>query len=272
MTRRSASGALGGILVFCAAVAGCGVPTSSMAQSVPVVPYDLLSPSGSDPSARPSVPGTGPQVWLVRDDALVPSAAPSSGADVRSTASAVLLRLAEGPTEQQRADGLATAFGPDVQLVLTEVAGRRAVVDIRAGDQAPSPSRLPLAVGQLVLTLTSIDGVDEVVLTAGGAPIGAPLPGGALTERPLRADDYAALRSSRSRPPRLTRTDGHGVGIADPVTVPGHAVGPGSSWLPTPPRAPASTTESWSRRRCTAGPALGRRARGPGRRSHRRWT
>lgn len=198
---RTAVGLLAGALVAGAVVTGCGVPTATSAESVPVVPYDLSNPSRSESAETPSEAAPGPRVWLVRDDALVPGAAPSSGGDVRTTAGAVLLRLAEGPTEQQRADGLSTAFGPDVQLTLTGVTAGRAVVDIRAGDQAPSPGRLPLAVGQLVLTLTSIEGVEEVVLTAGGAPVEAPLPGGVLTDRPLRADDYAALRSSSAPSP-----------------------------------------------------------------------
>jgi hypothetical protein len=156
-------------------------------------------------------------VWLVRDDALVPSTASTPGADVLTTAKVLLLRLAGGPTEQQRADGLSTAFGPDVQLALTDVTRGRAVVDIRAGDQAPSPSRLPLAVGQLVLTLTSIEGVDEVVLTAAGDPIEAPLPGGALSDRPLRADDYAALRSPRTSPTSATSPPSTATGPASPT-------------------------------------------------------
>jgi Sporulation and spore germination len=102
-------------------------------------------------------------------------------------------------------------------LTLTDVTGGRAGVDIRAGDQAPSPGRLPLAVGQLVLTLTSIEGVDEVVLTAGGAPIEAPLPGGALTDRPLRAADYAALRSPRSQPPATSSPSPTATGPAAPT-------------------------------------------------------
>ncbi len=76
MTRRSGVWPLlVGALITGTLVSGCGVPTDSSAQSVPVVPYDLLSPSGSEPSASPSVPAKGPTVWLVRDDALVPGAA-----------------------------------------------------------------------------------------------------------------------------------------------------------------------------------------------------
>ena len=202
MTARGTVGPLlAVVLTTCALLSGCGVPTGPGAEPVPVVPYDLLSPSGPEPSRSPSTAAQGPQVWLVRDEALVPAAAPSAAADARTTAVATLLRLAEGPTQQQRAEGLSTAFGPDVQLAVTGLAEGRAVVDIRAGDQVPSPSRLPLAVGQLVLTLASVEGVDEVVLTAAGAPIEAPLPGGALTDRPLRAEDYVGLTAAGALPP-----------------------------------------------------------------------
>lgn len=185
--------------------AGCGVPADSEAQVVPVVPYGLLSPSGPAPSTSTSTAARGPRVWLVRDDRLEPAEAHPPGPDPGATATVLLRRLAEGPTEQDRADGLSTAFGPGVELTLSDVSGGHAVVDIRAGDLAPSPSRLPMAVGQLVLTLASVDGIDDVVLTAGGSPIAAPLPGGALTDRPLRDEDYAALRS-RGTPTASTTT------------------------------------------------------------------
>ncbi len=207
---------LAGALVACVLTAGCGVPTDTDAQAVNPVPYGLLSPSGPAPSASASVAVRGPRVWLVRDDALVPAEAPPSGTDPATTATALLGRLAAGPTEQERADGLSTAFGPSVELTLTDVTGGHAVVDIRAGDLAPSPSRLPLAVGQVVLTLVSVDGIDDVVLTAAGSPIQAPLPGGELTDRPLRADDYAALRS-RTRTPAATLPSGMATGPALPT-------------------------------------------------------
>lgn len=196
------------VVAACLLVGGCGVPSDSEAQPVPAVPYGLLSPSGPTPSTSTSAPVRGPRVWLLRDDRLVPAEAPSPASDPTSTATALLRRLAAGPTEQERADGLSTAFGPGVELTLTEVTGGHAVVDIRSGDLAPSPSRLPLAVGQLVLTLSSIDGIDDVALTAAGSPIQAPLPGGALTDRPLRADDYAALllRAGASEEPTSTAT------------------------------------------------------------------
>ena len=74
----------------------------------------------------------------------------------------------------------------------------RATVDVRMGRLPTGGDRLPLAVGQVVLTVTSVPTVREVVLVADGARIEAPLPGGALTGRPLTAADYAVLRQAPS--------------------------------------------------------------------------
>lgn len=48
-----------------------------------------------------------------------------------------------------------------------------------------------LAVGQLVLTLTSLDGISGVLLHIEGDPVAAPVGEGALVSRPLTADDFA---------------------------------------------------------------------------------
>lgn len=179
-----------------AALCGCGVPTASQPERLPTVPYgltDTAGPTRSTPSVQVS---TGPRIWLLRGEQLVAAAPVPTQRDTRGTASAALARLAAGPTDQQRADGLSSALGPSVLLRLTDLAQGRATVDITSGDQAPSPGRLPRAVGQVVLTLVSVDGVDAVVLTSDGQPVQAPLPGGALTDRPLTADDYAALQAS----------------------------------------------------------------------------
>lgn len=182
-----------GVLLSAALLSGCGVPATSTAERIPTVPYGLTSPSESEPPTHSSTAPGDPLVWLVHEDRLVPVAAPPPGPDPRATAVSALTRLAAGPTDQERADGLSSALGPDVQLALTDLSDGRAVVDVRAGDQAPSPGRLPRAVGQVVLTLVSIDGIDEVVLTVDGQNIEAPLPGGELTSEALQADDYATL-------------------------------------------------------------------------------
>ncbi len=56
-----------------------------------------------------------------------------------------------------------------------------------------SAERLPMAVGQLVLTVLSAPGIRSVELVSDDGPIEAPLPGGVLTEGPVTVDDYIGL-------------------------------------------------------------------------------
>ena len=177
-------------------VTACGAPSGSPARTIGSVPYDLTATATpTSPVTRPT-PTRGAQVFLVRDDTLAPASAVTGGPDTRSSASTALERLVDGPTERDRATRLSTALGPELRLSLTGLSGGRATVDVRVGEQALGAGRLPLVVGQIVLTLTSVTGVEEVLLTAKGTHIAAPLPGGALTDRPLRARDYAELLTS----------------------------------------------------------------------------
>ena len=193
MTVVSAFGRLALAVLTALTLAACGAPTGSPAQTLESVPYDLSAPSTSARATATPAPSRGPQVYLVRDEALLAASAVPQGGDVRDTAIRALDQLVDSPNDQDRMSGLSTALGPDVRLSLSSLSNGRATVDIRAGEQAPGAGRLPLAVGQVVLTLTSVGGVDEVVLTSDGVRIAAPLPGGALTDRPLRARDYAEL-------------------------------------------------------------------------------
>ena len=119
---------------------------------------------------------------------------------------ALLTRLAQGPSDLERESGLSTALGPDVSLTVNRIEGGRADIDITIGPPGPSARRLPLAVGQIVLSLTSISGIDSVWLMSDGTPIEAPLPDGALTARPLTAQDFTALVAGQPPPatPRAT--------------------------------------------------------------------
>ena len=174
-------------------IGGCGVPDGTPPEAITAVPYELSQPSSTPAPTRERPRASRIRVWMVRDETLVPIVVAETGVDTLDAARSAVARLAAGPTDQERALGLSSALGPDVQLSVREVSGGTAVVDIRSEGQAPSAGQLPLAVGQVVLTLTSIPGVERVSLTAGGAPIQAPLPGGVLTERPLDARDYTYL-------------------------------------------------------------------------------
>lgn len=193
-----------------AASTSCGVPTGGPARTVEpdAVPYALLSPAptiattGATPSPQPPVEtatgGTAvatADLFLIADDLLVavPTVlelqAGGQEADVRT----MLARLAAGPDEKQRSAGLASALGPDVTLRLVDVDDGTARVDVSLPTGDPAADRLPLAVGQIVLTVTSVAGVENVVLVQNGATIEIPLPGGARTSEPVDAMDYVDL-------------------------------------------------------------------------------
>jgi spore germination protein GerM len=77
-------------------------------------------------------------------------------------------------------------------------------VEIRTTVEDPAADRVPLAVGQIVLTATSFPGVDAVRLLRDGRAVPVPVVGGALTAEPVRASDYSALL----RRPGATATTG----------------------------------------------------------------
>ncbi len=194
-----------------AVLVACGVPTGGSTRTVDpeTVPYALLSPAPSaDPTApaglspsataTPTTPGTAvasPLVFLVDEDLLVavPVVDPPAFGDPEAMVRTALTQLSAGPDEDQRRAGLASALGSDVDLRLVDLADGTARVDVVLPSRDPAPDQLPLAVGQIVLTVTSVTGVDDVVLVQDGEEIEMPLPGGARTSDPVDAADYQDL-------------------------------------------------------------------------------
>jgi hypothetical protein len=185
-------------------MAACGLPdgTTPLELDPTDVPYHLLSPSdGGTVAQPPSARTTTPDIFLLtREDRLVPQAAPLPPDGLEPVLKGVLLRLSGGPSPTERALGLATALGADARLSLLGVHDGTAVVDLDLGEQDPSASRLPLAIGQVVLSVTSVDGVDRVQLVRGGSAIEIPLPDGALTLAPVTAADYGPLLATPATP------------------------------------------------------------------------
>lgn len=191
------------IVVIALAVAGCGLPQNGTTRTIARgdVPYRLLDPPGQGaPSSSPPGPSaTTPQLFFVnRDDLLVAQPQPVNASGVAPVVTALLSALAAGPTRTQRQRGLATALGPDVTLELLGVRNRSARIALVPVGRPPDAERLPLAVGQVVLTATSVEGVDSVVIVQNKETLELPLPGGERTSDPVTAQDYATLLADRS--------------------------------------------------------------------------
>lgn len=216
-------------------IAGCGAPTSGPAVRIPreLVPHSLLSPTNAGDETGPEVGvRTGPRLFFLDASQRLravawhapavrtavsanppgapgpagpPSAAaiPGQPAPSASTgtspqaapASAILVDLLNGPPEAAKADGLSTGLGPSVEVTVQGVTMGTAFVSWTATPADPAPAVLPLAIGQIVLTLTSVTGIDSVRFTRDGAPADVPLPSGELSARPVTASDYTSLRA-----------------------------------------------------------------------------
>jgi hypothetical protein len=185
-------------------LAACGLPDEDRTRSVDTaVPYRLLEPavpSSDGQGADSSPPRRAPVVlWTRGDDKLVPASVDASCADAPSDVVDLVLRtLTESPTAEQRSAGWSSALPPSARLEVVEITNHVARVDVdllALGD----PERLPLAVGQLVLSVTSAPGVDALEIVASGQSVEAPLPRGALAGGPVTADDYAPLLPRRLR-------------------------------------------------------------------------
>ncbi len=192
--RRAAAGVLA---LGLAVVTGCGLPGAGEAEPIPAsdVPYGLLSPSDAPPApTSPPAEDGGARVYLLGpDDVLTPSDRDVTGSGLRDRLGELLDQLAAGPTAAERADALTTVLAPGVVLAVTAVDGSTVTIDLTGPGEAPAGQESRLAVGQIVLTATTLPGVGAVLLTQDGEPLEAPLPTGELTTDALTAADYAQL-------------------------------------------------------------------------------
>lgn len=202
MTRRGSS--LAAVTVSLMLLSSCGLPGPGSVTKVDdaSVPNRLLDSdaASSGTSGSTAAPGPVPVVfWLVDDERLTPTASEASCPEPPEVVVTRLLEeLAIGPTDEARAAGRSTAIPPESVPTLVDIRASTARVEV-GSETSISADRLPAAVGQIVLTVTSAPGVDSVALVSDGAPVQLPLPGGALTDGPVTADDYAALVPDRYR-------------------------------------------------------------------------
>jgi len=208
MRRRLVAVAAAGLL------AGCGVPTSGDPTRIPAseVPYGLASPTPASPTSEPAqtmvvatvVYFVGPEDVLVARGREVPAGGLEERLD------ALLDDLGAGPTQQERDEELSTALPPEVELDMVSVEGGIVTIDLAVPEDASSGWESRRAVGQIVLTATSVPEVRGVRLTRDGESVEAPLPDGELTTAPLTAEDYAPFltppTSSPTSAPSTTPT------------------------------------------------------------------
>lgn len=181
------------VLLLCS----CGLPDGGAVRPVKddAVPYGLLESSQPSSSASRGTAGGLVDVFLANEaDNLKPVLRPAPAGNPLAVAQAALDALQAGPTPSERRSGLTSFVVPGSRLDALRLEQRTLVVDVAQPEPGPSADRLPLLVGQIVLSVTSVPGIDRVVLTRDGKPLEAPLPDGALTAEPLTGAMYLSLR------------------------------------------------------------------------------
>jgi hypothetical protein len=203
--RRLAPAAVKLVVLPAFLIVGCGVPVDDEARVLPTasVPYGLLEPRR--PGATPSGAGIthgrlAVHVAFVVGEAgirLVDRAVEAGPPP--DVAQELLGQLQTGPTDAERRRGLESTLQV-TGLRLAGITDGVAAVEILGEGPRQVPDRLPLTVAQVVFTMTSVPGVDAVVLRRAGQPVDAPLPDGSLTSAPLTPRDYRQLLNRAPNP------------------------------------------------------------------------
>ena len=188
------------LLALVVSASACGLPTGGPPETIAPsdVPYGLTSAAPTRTQETSTPPRSDePRIYLVAvDEALVPRGRAVEAGSPEERLDRLVDELAAGPNGAELGEQLSTALPPEMRLSVTAVDGRTAAIDISGSENAPSGLESRRAVGQIVLTATSLPGIGAILLTRDGVPVEAPLPSGELTSEPLTAEDYAALLTS----------------------------------------------------------------------------
>lgn len=184
-------------------LAGCVGPADSGVREIDAdaVPYDLLDPEAPREAATLSTaPADAPEgrllaeIYLVDPDGVLrPSPTAVEAGDTADLAGQVLERIEAGPSERERSLGLTGALGPGLGLRVEAVDQDVVEVEVSGDASLPSADQVPLAIGQVVLSLTALPGVEGVRLVSEGRPLPVPLPDGELTTDVVAEADYRDL-------------------------------------------------------------------------------
>lgn len=191
-----------GLLAAVLVMAGCGVPAEVAPSPIDPssVPFGLsdAAPSSETASPSPTTAVNAPTVYLVNATRpttyLVPrSRSGELPADTVGALQLVLLDLAQGPNSDDRALGLTSAVPPGAVLTVAQLSNGTATIDLSGDFANPPVAEQPQFAGQIVLSATSVPGVDQVLLTSNGQQLQLPVADGSITGLPLTATDYSSL-------------------------------------------------------------------------------
>jgi hypothetical protein len=177
-------------LVAVALAGACGVPLEDRARATPPaeVPYGLLEPATS--SSTTQAPSDGAVLYLVGQGGLAPVRRP-----VRSSVSVriVVEALGQDPPPEEEAQGLRSVLAAGEFVLGARSSSGVGRIDLDEAFRSLPEREQTLALAQLVLTTTEVEGIERVAFTLRGEPLDVPTADGTLRSGSVTRADYQSL-------------------------------------------------------------------------------
>lgn len=186
-------------IVAISLLVACGVPQGEVTViDSKDLPAALRTPTTVSRSERPAGRADEPgdvNVYWIQDKLLVSEAITfESAPDVER----VISLLERGPSNTEQASEVRSAVSQSEVVRGIARAGERVTVELSTDFAEVAGSDQVLALGQIVVTLTSVPGVSEVQFRRSGESLDVPVPDGSLVHRPVTRADYISLLSPES--------------------------------------------------------------------------
>jgi spore germination protein GerM len=169
---------------------GCGVPLDDGARAADPedVPYGLVAvPTSTTVGVGEPVAAT---VYLVHEDELV---AATRNVDRPVDVGRLVQELARGLTPDEQSRGLRRAFGGTDLVTGVARSGSLCTIELSQDfERLPSREQV-LALGQIVFTVTGLEGVEQVRFTRDQEVVDVPTGDASLIKRPVGRSDYVEL-------------------------------------------------------------------------------
>jgi hypothetical protein len=166
-------------------VAACGIPVDSAPEVVELEVAAAADAGGPILGDLAAV-----SIYLVRDASLVNV---TRDLPAPPTLEIVVDSLLGPVTEPEQRSGLRTAIPRATEILAIDEDGATLHVDLSPEFAVVGGEEEVLAVAQIVMTATSIEGIELVAFQLEGVPTDVPVADGALSDDPVGAEDYASL-------------------------------------------------------------------------------
>jgi hypothetical protein len=132
------------------------------------------------------------QVWFTRDNGLV--GVRRTHPPTQLVATAAMKALLDGPTADERSDGLTSSVPPGTRLLGIAIHDGLATVDLTSEYQSGGGAlSMQTRLGQVVYTLTQFPTVQKVRFRLDGSPVNVFSSEGIVLDHPVGRSDYADL-------------------------------------------------------------------------------